>query len=834
MMNAINFDDLSVEQTLETLAVDRKQGLDDNSVRERLNKYGKNGLEDNKVPLWRKFLALYVGPIPFMIETALILSLILRHWPDFILILMLLLINSGLHFWQEFKADNAMEALKNTLALKARVLREGRWQNIDAKLLVPGDIVDIHLGNILPADVKLIAGKYLSIDQSALTGESLPVDKVSGDIAYSGTIAKLGSMLAVVIKTGADTFFGKTATLVTTASHKSHFQQAVLRIGNFLIGATLVVAIIILTASLYRMNVSHTLEASLSSLTIFILVVVVAGIPVALPAVLAVTMAIGASRLAKMKAIVTKLSAVEELAGIDILCTDKTGTLTKNKLTVHDVIAYANYHPADLLLVATLACDSQNRDAIDDAIWQKFQYHEKLKYYQQTSFTPFDPVIKRTEAQITGPSGSEFRVCKGAPQIILSLCTYDQNLQKWVQEKTDNLGSQGYRTLGVAQSALNRGWEFMGLLTLADPPRDDTHSTIEEIKDMAVDVKMITGDHVAIARQLSKQLGMGKDIREIDIILSSHASAAQRQKILEGADGFAQVFPEHKFTIVKDLQNQKHIVGMTGDGVNDAPALKQADVGIAVSGATDAARAAADIVLTEPGLSVITKAIEQSRCILGRMKSYAMYRISETLRLLLFLALSMIIYGQSPLTAIMIILIALLNDIPIMTIAYDNMRPEHHPVNWNMLEIIVIASGLAIVGVISTIVLYAIGDHYWFSQVIFSQKMMMLHTLAFMGILCGGNLTIYITRNRGYLWQKPLPAMKFFLATLFSQIVGTLISVYGLHSSAFIGIGWKYVIYAWIYIAAWFVICMLVKELLYIPLFGRLEMRQRGKENTLA
>ena len=810
------FDSLNAEECLRKLDVDPKKGLSLQEASARLLKYGENVLYEKKESWLKKLLTFFWGPIPWMIEAAALLSGILERWPDFIVIIVMLVVNAALGFMQEFKAGNAIEALKKKLALHARALREGKWQDIEARKLVPGDIVMLKLGNIIPADVKLIEGEYLSVDQSILTGESLPVNRKVGENIFSGTIIKIGEMIGVVTKTGDTTFFGKTAKLVGSAQVRSHFEEAFLKMGNILIGATLIVCFIILIASFYRLEIEHITTETVGDIFIFFLVLLVAGIPIASPAVFSAVMAISAHKLAQMKAIVSRLSCIEELASMDVLCSDKTGTLTQNKLTVGDIVVFEAKDRNEVSITACLASKAEGNDAIDEALFHFLKDKDQLKQYKVEKHIPFDPVRKRAEATVKFPDKSVRLVMKGAPQIVFRLCESAEKLKTEVMKNIEIMAQKGFRSLGVAKTDNEGKWHFLGLIALLDPPRTDTQDVLRQIQHMGVEIKMVTGDHASIAKELSTKLNLGDDIVSIGKLFDEHVTPAQYEEHIERANGFAEVFPEHKFEIIKTLQKAKHIVGMTGDGVNDAPALKQADVGIAVSDATDAARQAADIVLTESGLNVIYHAIAEARETFGRMKSYMLYRMAETFRLLLFLLFAMLVFSDQPLTAIMIILIALLNDIPIMMIAYDHMRVHSHPITWNEKELLTISLGFSFIGVISTFSLFWIGKAFWFADVADPKlQFAYLQTLAFMGILCGGNLTIYLTRNIGPFWQKPFPEWKFFLSTLFSLAVGTLVSVYGFLSEEFVGIGWEYTAYAWGYILIWFVITMLVKSLLY-------------------
>jgi len=777
---------------------DLTNGLSEAEARRRLAEHGPNAIEEKRTRPLLKFLSFFWGPIPWMIEVAALLSAVVKHWEDFVIIVIMLLINAGVGFWEEFKAGNAIAALKKTLALKARVLRDGIWRNIEARDLVPGDVVLVRLGNIVPADVELVEGAYLSVDQSALTGESLPVDKAVGDIAYSSSVAKMGEMKAVVSATGAQTYFGRTAKLVEGAGAKSHFQRAVLRIGDFLILVTLGLVSLILLVALFRHD-------PLVETVLFALILTVAAIPVALPAVLSVTMAVGAVNLAHMKAIVSRLVSIEELAGMDVLCSDKTGTLTKNQLVVGDPEIVAAKDAEEIRLCAALASNAEAEDdPIDGAVLAALGDRGQLKGYRTIRFEPFDPVRKRAEAEIEF-GAKRFHVAKGAPQVILDLASPDDVMRRDVDGKVTTLAEKGYRTLGVARRETGGQWRFLGLLPLFDPPRDDSVATIERAKSMGLDVRMVTGDHTAIARETARKLHLGTNIIAAREIFDAEGRHHDGERI-EQAEGFAEVFPEHKFKIVRELQSHGHIVGMTGDGVNDAPALKQADIGIAVSGATDAARAAAALVLTQAGLSVITRAMEEARKIFERMTSYAIFRIAETVRVLLFMTLSILAFNFYPVTAVMIVLIAILNDFPIMMIAYDNAPVAERPVRWDMHRVLTLSIVLGILGVISTFGLFWIAEEY------LHLPRDLIRTLIFLKLLVAGHLTIYLTRNIGAFWDRPWPNWRLVVKTEATQIVGTLAAVYGWYVTP---IGWQYALAVWGYALFWFSINNVVKVYVY-------------------
>ena len=763
-----------------------KTGLSTEEVAKKLQQYGPNEIPEKKISSYRKFVGYFWGPIPWMIEIASILSIIIQHYDDFAIIFTLLIVNAVVGFWQERKADNAIELLKKRLAPKARVLRDGTWHEIPSKELVLGDIVRVRLGDIVPADVKLMKGDYLLADESALTGESLPVEKHVSDVAYAGAIIRQGEMDAYVVATGTSSFFGKTAKLVSEARTVSHFQKAVIKIGNYLIILAAIMVSAVVIASLFR----HVNPLVIMQ---FALVLVVASIPVALPAVLTVTMAVGAIVLAKKEAIVSKLVSIEEMAGVDVLCADKTGTITKNELTIAEAQALGKFGTDDALLYGTLASREENHDPIDDAVITKARsvkaVADVLGRYSVVDFKPFDPILKRTEATVESSDGGHFKVAKGAPQVVLSLVSNKTEIEDRVNEIVNTFAIKGHRALGVIEGDEQGNWQFVGLLAIYDPPREDSAQTIKTAQQMGVNVKMVTGDHIAIAKQIAQEVNLGTNIIPASDFIDKPDSEAK--DIIENADGFAQVFPEHKYRIVELLQGKGHIVGMTGDGVNDAPALKKADAGVAVDGATDAAKSAADVVLTKPGLSVIIDAIKESRKIFERMTNYAVYRIAETSRVLIFISLAILFFNFYPVTAVMIVILALLNDIPIMTIAYDNVRVQEKPVRWNMRGVLIVASLLGTTGVVSSFGLLIIGLY------VFHLSVGTLQTLIFLKMAVAGHLTIYLARTGvRHFWKRPLPASILFAATEGTQVVGTLFAVFGVFMNP---IGWGFAAFVWGY-----------------------------------
>ena len=826
------------------------RGLSSEAARARLKKYGPNKIEAKEKSWLQRLAARFWGPIPWMIEIAAILSASVQRWEDFTIIVIMLLVNAIVDFYQESKALNAIEVLKNKLALKTLVLRDGQWRELDAAELVPGDIIKLKIGDVVPADVKLLGGgDFLQLDQSTLTGESLPVNRKAGEDAFANTTVKQGEMVAMVTATGLNTRFGKTVGLVAQAEleSRSHFKQMVIKVGDFLILLTLVVIAIIVLLGISR-------NEPLTELLIFSLVLTISAIPVAMPAVLTVTMAIGAMALAKREAIVSRLDAIEELAGMDVLCSDKTGTLTQNRMTTAPPYLQPGVTESDLYFYAALASNKLNRDPIEEPIFanaEKLGLTEKLANYPVLKFTPFDPVSKRSEAIVNTPSGSRLIVTKGAPQVIIEMCHNGDFDRDEAYRMVEQFAEKGFRTLGVAyRHDGEEAFTFVGLIPLFDPPREDSKETIAALKRQGVQVKMVTGDNLAVARYIARLLDIGDRIenvrklqgesteeylmlarvlskalvktlkadvpeeeigRTVDQIVKLVEKELESQPLpagavrkheseiiaqIEKAHGFAQVYPEDKYFIVDELQKANHIVGMTGDGVNDAPALKKADAGIAVSGATDAARAAAAIILTAPGLSVILEAVRQARITFERMQSYTIYRIAETVRVIFFMGLAIGVFEFYPVTAIMIIMLALLNDLPILAIAYDNTKVNEKPVRWNMPHILIISSWLGVAGVLSSFLLFYICMVYLKLPHDFVQS------IFFVKLVVAGHLTIFLTRTTDWFFKPPWPSAILLAASILSAIAGTIIGVYGF--DLITPIGWKWAIGLWFYAFAWF------------------------------
>eukprot|EP01018_Ginkgo_biloba_P039650 Gb_35446 [translate_table: standard] len=851
-----------------------EEGLSSTEAENRLTIFGLNKLEEKKERKILKFLGFMWNPLSWVMEAAAIMAIALANgggtapdWQDFIGIVTLLLINSTISFIEENNAGNAAAALMAGLAPKTKVLRDGRWQEQEASILVPGDIINIKLGDIVPADARLLEGDPLKIDQSALTGESLPVTKNPGDEVFSGSTCKQGEIEAIVIATGVHTFFGKAAHLVDSTNNVGHFQKVLTAIGNFCI-CSIAIGMVIEIIVMYPIQ-HRKYRDGINNL----LVLLIGGIPIAMPTVLSVTMAIGSHRLSQqliwllrgfkpdpalhssrdlndltkspeanlfcptglhiwriaVGAITKRMTAIEEMAGMDVLCSDKTGTLTLNKLSVDKnliEVFTTGVEKDQVVLLAARASRTENQDAIDAAIVVMLADSKEARAgITEVHFLPFNPVDKRTALTYIDSNGSWHRASKGAPEQIMQLCNCKEDVINRAHCVIDKFAERGLRSLAVARQEVPEKskdsgggpWEFIGLLPLFDPPRHDSSETIRRALNLGVNVKMITGDQLAIAKETGRRLGMGTNMYPSASLLGQEKDFSSAglpvDDLIEMADGFAGVFPEHKYEIVRRLQARKHICGMTRDGVNDAPSLKKADIGIAVADATDAARSASDIVLTEPGLSVIISAVLTSRAIFQRMKNYTIYAVSITIRIMLGFMLIALVW-KFDFSPFMVLIIAILNDGTIMTISKDRVKPSPSPDSWKLKEIfatgVIIGTYLAVMTVIFFWAMYKT-DFFSTSERKFEwpqdkfgvrsirNSNYELTAALYLQVSIVSQALIFVTRSRSWSFVER-PGLMLMSAFVIAQLIATFIAVYANWGFAMIkGVGWKWAGLIWLY-----------------------------------
>ncbi|KAF5445762.1 hypothetical protein F2P56_034788 [Juglans regia] len=837
----VDLERIPVEEVFEQLKCTR-EGLTTEEGEKRVQIFGPNKLEEKKESKLLKFLGFMWNPLSWVMESAAIMAIALANgggkppdWQDFIGIVVLLIINSTISFIEENNAGNAAAALMAGLAPKTKVLRDGKWTEQDAAILVPGDLISIKLGDIVPADARLLEGDPLKIDQSSLTGESLPVTKNPGDEVFSGSTCKQGEIEAIVIATGVHTFFGKAAHLVDSTNQVGHFQKVLTAIGNFCI-CSIAIGMVIEIIVIYLIQ-HRPYREGIDNL----LVLLIGGIPIAMPTVLSVTMAIGSHRLSQQGAITKRMTAIEEMAGMDVLCSDKTGTLTLNKLTVDKSLIEVFPKDVDkdtLVLLAARASRVENQDAIDASIVGMLGDPKEARAgITEVHFLPFNPVDKRTAITYIDSDGNWHRCSKGSPEQIIELCELKADVKKKAHDVIDNFAERGLRSLGVARQIIPEKtkesaggpWEFLGLLPLFDPPRHDSAETIRRALELGVNVKMITGDQLAIGKETGRRLGMGTNMYPSSSLLgqSKDESIASIpiDELIEKADGFAGVFPEHKYEIVKKLQERKHICGMTGDGVNDAPALKKADIGIAVADATDAARSASDIVLTEPGLSVIVSAVLTSRAIFQRMKNYTIYAVSITIRIVLGFMLVALIW-EFDFSPFMVLIIAILNDGTIMTISKDRVKPSPVPDSWKLKEIFATGIILGTYMAIMTVVFFHLAHDTDFFSKTFGVRHIAnspeeLNSAIYLQVSIISQALIFVTRSRSWSFVER-PGFLLVAAFIAAQLVATAIAVYAQWGFARIhGIGWGWAGVIWIYSIITYIPLDILKFIIRYGLAGK-------------
>ncbi|CAF2113993.1 unnamed protein product [Brassica oleracea var. botrytis] len=838
---AVDLIRIPMEEVFEELKC-TKQGLTSDEASYRLDLFGPNKLEEKKKSKIIKFLGFMWNPLSWVMEAAALMAIALANgggrppdWEDFVGIVGLLFINSTISFIEENNAGNAAAALMAGLACRTKVLRDRQWSEQQASILVPGDIITVKLGDIIPADARLLDGDPLKIDQSSLTGESIPVTKTPGDEIFSGSTCKQGEIEAIVVATGVHTFFGKAAHLVDTANQTGHFQRVVTSIGNFCI-CSIALGIAVELLVMYPIQ-RREYRDGIDNL----LVLLIGGVPIAMPSVLSVTMAIGSHRLSLQGAVTKRMTAIEEMAGMDVLLSDKTGTLTLNKLTVDKNLVELFAKGVDrenVILLAARASRIENQDAIDAAIVGMLADPKEARAgVREVHFLPFNPVDKRTALTYVESDGSWYRASKGATEQILNLCSCKEDVKRKAHGVIDKFAERGLRSLAVARQevpekkkdASGGPWELVGLLPLFDPPRHDSAETIRRALNLGVNVKMITGDQLAIGKETGRRLGMGTNMYPSSALLGqekdSSLGALPVDELIEKADGFTEVFPEHKYEIVSRLQQRNHICGMTGDGVNDTSALKKSDIGIAVAGATDAARGASDIVLTEPGLSVIISAVLTSRAIFQRMKNYTIYAVSNTIRIVfgfMFIAL----LWEFDFAPFMVLIIAILNDGAIMTISKDNVKPSPQPDSWKLIEIF--STGVVFGGyqaLMTVVFFWAMIDTDIFSNMFgvrpLSQRPEQMMAALYLQVSITSQALIFVTRSRSWSYVEP-PGLLLLGAFVIAQLVATLIAVYANWNFARIeGAGWGWAGVIWLYSLVTYIPLDLLKFLIRYVLSGK-------------
>ncbi|CAL1698773.1 unnamed protein product [Somion occarium] len=837
----VDLETIVVDDVFKLLQTD-ENGLTTEEAQRRLEIFGPNRLEAEEQNPFLQFLSFMWNPLSWVMEAAALVAIALSNgegrapdWEDFVGIVLLLFINSAIGFYEERNAGNAVKALMDSLAPKAKVKRDGKWQEIESAELVPGDMISFKIGDIVPADSRLTEAINVSIDQAALTGESLPQSKKTGDQCFSGSTCKQGEAEGVVISTGPNTFFGRAASLVGQDDDTTgHLQKILAQIGSFClvaIGIFVIAEIFVLYAG-FRYRYRRGLDN--------ILVLLIGGIPIAMPTVLSVTLAVGAQQLAKYKAIVTRITAIEELAAVTILCSDKTGTLTTNKLTIdrNTVRTYGPFSAEDVILLAAYASRTENQDAIDQCVVGALGDTARARAgIKLLDFKPFNPVDKRTEITYREEAtGKLKRVTKGMTGIIIELCTRNktEEIENRLEADVEEFAQRGLRALAVAYEEVDgddpegegNGFELIGLLAIFDPPREDTKQTIDDAMALGVKVKMVTGDQLAIAKETGRRLGLGDHMYPAKVLKEGPSPDSKFRSLddmILDADGFAGVFPEHKYEIVKRLQGLGHLCAMTGDGANDAPALSRANVGIAVEGATDAARGAADIVLTEPGLSTIVHAIRGSRIIFQRMRNYSIYACAVTIRIVVCFAILAFAF-KFDFPPFMILIVALLNDGTIMTLSVDRVLPSSTPDSWDLAEIFAYAVAYGIYLTLSTIALVAIAIRTtWFfdafgvtltngaTSAAGNHNDPQLHMVVYLQVAIISQALIFITRSHSFFFMER-PSFALMFAFGLAQLVSSIIAAYGdwgftqIHS---ISGGWIGIV--WVWNIVWFLPLDLVK-----------------------
>jgi H+-transporting ATPase len=767
------FEQLSVEDVIKQLDTTLSSGLSLEEALRRISRYGYNEIEERHQSSLARFFKKFWGVTAWMLELIIVLSWYLGKFLNLYIISALLVFNAVLGFAQEEKANAAVGSLRKKLQISARVLRDGKWQVVPARELVPGDIIRMRLGDFVPADAKIIQGD-VEVDKSALTGESLPVTESTGSLLYSGSVIRKGESSCVVISTGLRTYFGKTVQLVQIAKPKVHSEEFTSKVVKLLLvmAASLIAALFVFSA--FKGTFISILPLSITLL--------VSAVPIALPVMFSITMALGSLELAKKGVLVTRLSASDDAAMMSVLCVDKTGTLTMNRLSLADSFAIGDFKKDDVILYGALSSNEANQDPIDISFINAAKELGLTSDYIQKKFTPFNPSTRRTEA-VLEKNGKSFIASKGAVSIMTSLCKIKPDDLDLVQARVNEFSQKGYRTLAVAMTDGDISeMRLVGIAALYDKPREDSPGLISDLKDLGISTKMLTGDALPIARETAQQIGLGGTITNMSSLNQLFKSNQEKaSKLVEESDGFAEIYPEDKFQIVSNLQSQRHVVGMTGDGINDAPALRQAEVGIAVSNATDVAKGAASVVLTNEGLTDIVEIVKAGRMIYQRIMTWTLNKIIKTFQIVVFVVSAFLLTGIQIVSTFDMILLIFLVDFVTLSISTDNVRWSKCPNSWNVKSLIKIAGIIGIATVLESLALLYFGIQY----LGLSQQLSKLHTFSFDILLLSGIFAILIARERNAFW-KSKPSRTLLVSIIADVMVCVVISILGMPGFAII------------------------------------------------
>jgi H+-transporting ATPase len=761
-----DFQEMSVEDTIKILSTDLSEGLSSEEAKKRLRECGYNEVPEEKTRSIVRFLKKFWGITAWMLELIIVLSFVLGKYSDLYTVTVLLFVNSVIGFFQEERSSKAVEMLKKELQVNAKVLREGSWKTFPAREIVPGDVVRVRTGDFVPADVKLFEGE-VEVDQSALTGESMSVEKRLGDILYSGSMIRRGEATGIVALTGTKTYFGRTVQLVSIARPRLHMEDVISSVLRWLL---------IIVAVLLGIAVSFSVYMGINLVEILplMLVLLLGAIPVALPAMFTVSMALGSTELVKRGVLVTKLSAVEDAASMDVLCVDKTGTITMNKLSIAEVIPLNGYDERDSVLYGAIASQEANQDPIDLAFISSAKEKGLLSgSFTQAVFVPFDPNTRRTEA-IVHKDGNEFKVMKGAVSVIAELCHLSKDDMEGIRSKVEDLARRGYRVLAVAKSASD-GPQMIGLVALYDTIRPDSEELIKELRGLGVSIKMLTGDALPIAKEVAEKVGLGGNvvrISEVKEIMKEDSEKAA--ELVEMSDGFAEIYPEDKYLIVKSLQAKGHIVGMTGDGVNDAPALKQAEVGIAVSNATDVAKGSSSAVLTGEGLSNIVDLVKVGRAVFERINTWILNKISRTILKTVFVVGAFLMTGMYVISSSAMLAMMFFTDFIKISISTDNVRWSRKPNVWNVKGLVKVAVVLGSIMVVEALWMLYIG--FTCSWINGNRSVV---TLSFQMLFYFAIFSILSVRERGHFWESR-PSEAFLGSVIFGLVCVTAMTTVGI------------------------------------------------------